>query len=162
MNLARWTRKIVAIPETNIFLFAFLIHFVYEVWQSPYFEFYQMPSLADKINYITHCTVGDGVITVICYWIVSLLQHIPQSKTLWNRYWILSPTWKSILLFISLGWIYTFLSEIYRVQIAKLYGVSILIVPVIGISWLPLIQWVILPPITLFLARIHILGYNQQ
>jgi presenilin-like A22 family membrane protease len=154
MYLPRWTRRIVAIPETNLFLFAFLIHFVYEVRQAPYFDFYEMPSLADKVNYINHCTVGDGIITVICYWILSLLRR--------DQRWIFKPTWKLTILFTGLAWIYTFFSEIYRVQVAKVYGVSVLVVPGLGISWLPLIQWVILPPITLFLARRHILGYNQQ
>lgn len=54
--------RILAAPETNLFLFAFLLHFVYEVWESPYFDFYAMPSLSDKVDYITHCTIGDGVI----------------------------------------------------------------------------------------------------
>ena len=153
MREAKLAIQIFTAPETNLFLFAFLVNFVYEVWQSPYFEFYQMPSLADKVNYINHCTVGDGIITVICYWILGLLQR--------DRHWIFAPTWKLTLLFTSLGWIYTLVSEIYRVQVAKLYGVSVLVVPSMGISWLPLLQWVILPPIVLFLTRRQMLGYRN-
>jgi len=150
MRIAKLIVKFSSLPEINLFLFGFLINFVYEVWQSPYFEFYQMPSLADKINYITHCTVGDGVIIIICYWIVSLLQR--------DRLWILKPTWKLLLIFTSLSWIYTFISEIYRVRVAKLYGVSVLLVPGIGISWLPLLQWLILPPIIIFVTKRQLLG----
>ncbi|MEA5625199.1 hypothetical protein [Nostoc sp. UHCC 0251] len=151
--LANWVVWILAAPETNLFLFSFLFHFVYEVWQSPYFDFYQMPSLADKVNYITHCTVGDGIITVICYWLISW----------WcRRYWILRPTWKLTILFTGLGWLYTFSSEIYRVHIAKLYSVSALAVPGVGISWLPLLQWVILPPLVLSFARRYMLGYRNS
>jgi hypothetical protein len=153
MRRAKLAVQILAAPETNLFLFAFLVNFVYEVWQSPYFEFYRMPSLADKVNYITHCTVGDGIITVISYSILSLLRR--------DRDWIFTPTWKLTLLFASLGWIYTLVSEIYRVQVAKLYGVSVLVVPSVGISWLPLLQWMILPPIVLFLARRQMLGYRN-
>lgn len=66
----QWITRILAAPETNLFLFAFILHFVrelavYKVWESPYFGFYAMPFLSDKVNYITHCTVEDGVITVI-------------------------------------------------------------------------------------------------
>jgi len=152
--LTQWIDKILAAPETNLFLFAFLLHFVYEVWESPYFDFYAMPSLSDKVNYMTHCTVGDGVITVISGLIVAGLCR--------SRKWILRNTWKSTLLFTALGWIYTLISEIYRVHIAKLYGVSMLIVPVINISWLPLLQWIILPPLILYMAKRHILGYGQE
>jgi hypothetical protein len=143
--LTQWIDRILSAPETNLFLFAFLLHFVYEVWESPYFDFYAMPSLSDKVNYITHCTVGDGVITVVSGWMVAGLY-----------------TWKSTLLFTALGWIYTLISEIYRVHIAKLYGVSMLIVPVINISWLPLLQWVILPPLILYMTKLHMLGYGQE
>ncbi len=38
----------------------FLLNFVYEVWQAPYYEFYRSPSLADKIKDLTHCSFGDG------------------------------------------------------------------------------------------------------
>ncbi len=37
--LTQWIDRILAAPETNLFLFAFLLHFVYEVWESPYFDF---------------------------------------------------------------------------------------------------------------------------
>jgi hypothetical protein len=152
--VSKWIVKIIAAPETNLFLFAFLLNFVYEVWQSPYFDFYNMPSLADKIDYITHCTVGDGVITVLSFWIVSALRG--------SRYWLLKSTWKLTLMFTTLGLIYTFISENYRVQIAKVYGVSILVIPGVGISWLPLLQWAILPSLVLYMTKRHILGYGGK
>lgn len=139
--MSKWIVKIITAPETNLFLFAFLLNFVYEVWQSPYFEFYKMPLLADKIGYITHCTVGDGIVTIFSFWIVSALRG--------SRHWLLNSTWKPRLLFTTLGWIYTFISEIYRVQVAKLYGVSLLAIPGLGIRWLPLLQWAILPSLVL-------------
>jgi hypothetical protein len=152
--MSKWILTIITAPETNLFLFAFLLNFVYEVWQSPYFEFHNMPLLADKIGYITHCTVGDGVITIFSFWIVSALCG--------SRYWLLNSTWKLTLLFTALGWIYTFISEIYRVQIAKLYGVSVLVIPGVGTSWLPLLQWIILPPLVLYVTKRHLLGYGRK
>ena len=65
-------------------------------------------------------------------------------------------------MFTTLGWIYTFISEIYRVQVAKLYGVSILVIPGVGISWLPLLQWVIVPPLVLYMAQRHLMGYKAK
>ena len=114
-SASKWVNRILAAPETNLFLFAFLLNFVYEVWQSPYFDFYDRPTLSEKIAAINHCTFGDGVITVICGLIVAVLYR--------SRYWILQPTWKSTLIFTGLGWSHTFVSEIYRTRIANFYGV---------------------------------------
>lgn len=153
-SVSKGVRHVLAAPETNLFIFAFLLHFVYEVWQSPYFDFYGRPTLAEKIAAINHCTFGDGVITVICGLIVSSLYR--------SRGWILRLTWQSILMFTGLGWGYTFVSEIYRTRIAHLYGVFGLVVPGIGISWLPLLQWFILPPLVLYLSRRQVLGYRKS
>ncbi len=55
----------------------------------------------------------------------------------------------------------TLIIEIYNVRFAKFYGVSALIVPIVGISWLPLLQWTILPPLVLHLARRQMLGLSR-
>ena len=60
----------------------FLLNFVYEVWQAPYYEFYGSPSLADKIKDLTHCSFADGVIILFCSWVVSALVQIAELGTL--------------------------------------------------------------------------------
>ena len=146
--------QILAAPETNLFLFAFLLNFVYEVWQAPYYEFYGSPSLAAKINDLTHCTFGDGVIILVSGWVVSALVR--------SRDWVLHPTWKSTVLFTSIGLLYTLAIETYRVNISKAYGVPVLAIPMLGMSSLALIQWIVLPPSILYLARRHMLGYTEH
>lgn len=108
--------QILAAPETNLFLFAFLLNFVYEVWQAPYYEFYGSPSLAAKINDLTHCTFGDGVIILVSSWVVSALVR--------SRDWVLHPTLKSTVLFTSIGLLYTLAIETYRVNVSSLWGAS--------------------------------------
>jgi hypothetical protein len=44
----------------------------------------------------------------------------------------------------------------------KVYGVPVLAVPVLGMSSLALIQWIVLPPFILDLARRHMLGYTEH
>jgi hypothetical protein len=146
--------QILAAPETNLFLFAFLLNFVYEVWQAPYYEFYNSPSLAAKINNLTHCSFGDGVIILFSSWVVSVLVR--------SRDWVLHPTWKLTVLFTSIGLLYTLVIETYRVNVSKVYGVPVLAVPILGMSALALIQWVVLPPVILYLARRHMLGYSKS
>lgn len=146
--------QILAASETNLFLFAFLLNFVYEVWQAPYYEFYGSPSLADKINDLTHCTFGDGVIILFSSLVVSWLVR--------SRYWVLNPTWKLTLLFTSVGVVITLVLETYRVNVSKAYGVPILAVPGLGISLLAVLQWIVLPPLVLYLARRQMLGYQKS
>jgi hypothetical protein len=145
--------QILAAPETNLFLFAFLLNFVYEVWQAPYYEFYNSPSLAAKINDLTHCSFGDGVIILFSSWVVSVLVR--------SRDWVLHPTLKSTVLFTSIGLLYTLAIETYRVNISKAYGVPVLTIPMLGMSALALIQWIVLPPFILYLARRHMLGFAK-
>jgi hypothetical protein len=145
---------ILAAPETNLFLFAFLLNFVYEVWQSPFYEFYASPSLGDKIIDLTHCAFGDAVIILFSSWVVSALMR--------SRYWLLTPTWKLTFLFTSIGLLITLVIETYRVNISKVYGVPVLAVPILGMSALAIIQWIILPAFILYLARRHMLGYSGQ
>jgi len=146
--------RVLAAPETNLFLFAFLLNFVYEVWQSPFYEFYASPSLGDKVIDLTHCAFGDGVIILFCSWIVSVIMR--------SRYWVLNPTWKLTLLFTSFGLLITLVIETYRVNVSKAYGVPVLAVPMLGMSALAVIQWIVLPAFILYLARRHMLGYSSQ
>ena len=146
--------KILAAPETNLFLFAFLLNFVYEVWQAPYYEFYSSPSLADKVRDLTHCSFGDGVIILVCSWVVSALVR--------SRNWVLHPTPKLTFLFTSIGLAITLVIETYRVNVSQVYGVPVLAVPILGISGLAVIQWIVLPPLILYLARHHIVGYPEK
>jgi hypothetical protein len=146
--------QILAAPETNLFLFAFLLNFVYEVWQAPYYEFYNSPSLADKVRGLTHCSFGDGVIILVCSWVVSALVR--------SRDWVLHPTPKLTFLFTSIGLAITLVIETYRVNVSQVYGVPVLAVPILGMSGLAVIQWIILPPLILYLARRHIVGYPEK
>lgn len=153
-SVSKWVIRFLAMPEANLFLFAFLLNFVYEVWQAPYYEFYGAPSLTDTIKDLTHCSFGDAVIILIGAWVVSLLAH--------SRYWVLNPTRKLTLLFTSVGLVTTLIIETYRVNVSKVYGVPVLAVPGLGMSSLAVLQWIILPPLILAMSRRHLLGYREE
>jgi len=146
--------RILATPEACLFLFAFLLNFVYEVWQAPYYTFYNSPLLVDKIRDLTHCSFGDAVIILICSWVISAIVH--------SRYWILHPTRELVLPFTGVGLLITLVLETYRVNVSKAYGVPVFAVPFLGMSSLAVLQWIILPPLTLYLARRHLLGYQHD
>jgi hypothetical protein len=103
---------------------------------------------------MTHCAFGDGVIILCSSWGVSVLVR--------SRDWVLHPTWKLTVLFTSIGLLSTLAIETYRVNIAQVYGVPILAVPILEMSSLALIQWIVLPPFILYLARRHMRGYTEH
>ena len=152
--ISQWIVRSLATPEANLFIFSFLINFVYEVWQAPYYEFYGNPSFLDKIKDLTHCTFGDGVITLISGWIVSALAR--------SRYWILNPRRKLTLLFTGTGLVITLITETYRVNVSKTYGVPVLAVPGLGMSSLAVVQWIILPPLVLYFARRQMMSWEMD
>ncbi|PSB48929.1 hypothetical protein C7B80_04300 [Cyanosarcina cf. burmensis CCALA 770] len=153
-NISKWIVRVMATPEVNLFIFAFLLNFVYEVWQAPYYEFYGSPSFLDKIKDLTHCTFGDGVIILISNWIVSGLAR--------SRYWVLKPSRKLMLLFTGTGLVITLITETYRVNVSKTYGVPVLAVPGLGMSSLAVVQWIILPPLVLYFARRQMMSWEMD
>jgi hypothetical protein len=148
------TGRLLAAPETNLFLFAFLLNFVYEVWQSPFYEFYASPSLAAKVLDLTHCSFGDGMIILFSSWGVGAFKR--------SRYWLTRPDGRLTALFTAIGLVVTLVIETYRVNVSRSYGVPVLALPILGISALAVIQWIILPPVILYLTRRHMKGYAMD
>jgi len=104
-------KRITSFPELNIAFFSFLLNFVWEVLQTPFFL-----DISDKIKtiiwYRFHCTLGDVMISLGSFWLVALI-----SKT---RTWFLNPTKVRLLLFVAFGVSYTIFSEIKNVSLNKL------------------------------------------
>lgn len=75
---------------------------------------------------------------------------------------MLKPNWRQTLLFTSIGLVVTLVIETYRVNVSRSYGVPMLAVPILGMSTLAVIQWILLPPMILYLARRQMLGYSAH
>jgi len=108
-------KRISISPELNIVVFTFLLNFAWEVLQTPFFI-----DQSFKINtivwYRLHCTFGDVMITLGCFWLVALIFK--------SRVWFLHPNKLNVFLFTAFGIIYTIFSEIKNVTIKNLWGYS--------------------------------------
>jgi hypothetical protein len=139
-------KRVTSLPELNIVFFSFLLNFAWEVLQTPFFL-----DISTEINtiiwYRFHCTLGDVMISLAGFWFVALI-----SKT---RTWFLNPTKVRLLLFVAFGVSYTIFSEIKNVSLNKLWGYSNLmpIIPGIEVGVIPLIQWIIVPLLLVFIVR---------
>jgi hypothetical protein len=150
-NAQRWFLRT---PEVNLVLFAFLVNFVYEVWQTP---FYDIPDRGDPqafVSMLFHCAAGDALISLACFLMVGVFMR--------NRHWILELNLRHIVAFTALGLIATVIIETYRLRVIGAYGVSVFPTPWLGISGFALLQWAVLPCIVLALTRRHLLGYKGE
>lgn len=133
-------------PELRIAVFGFLAAFVWEMWQMP---FYESEGL-DYVRVVRGCTlasIGDAGIMVFAYWIASTFGK--------NRFWLHSPTVKSVAIYLAAGEVITIAVEhiALNVPFGWRYADTMPIVPVIGIGLLPFAMWIIVPCATLALAR---------
>lgn len=139
-------KRLTSLPELNIAFFSFLLNFAWEALQTPFFV-----DISDNINtiiwYRFHCTLGDVMISLGSFWLVALISR--------NRIWFLNPTKGKLLLLVAFGVSYTIFSEIKNVSLNKLWGYSDLmpVIPGIEIGVIPLIQWIIIPPLLVFIVR---------
>jgi len=139
-------KRLTSIPELNIAFFSFLLNFAWEVIQTPFFV-----DISTEVNtiiwYRFHCTLGDVMISLAGFWFVALILR--------SRNWCLNPTKKKLLLFVAFGVSYTIFSEIKNVSLYKLWAYSdfMPVIPYIDVGIVPLIQWIILPPLLVYIVR---------
>lgn len=147
MSLSSLLHRASRNPEANVFLFSFLLNFVWEMWQVP---FYVGMATVDHIQGVRVCTqasFGDAVISVLAFWGGAFAAR--------SRGWILRIRATPVLVFwaigivvtISLEWLATGMLDRWE------YSPGMPRLPVIGTGILPLLQWTLLPAAIIFLVR---------
>jgi hypothetical protein len=145
-DLTKWS--ISRIPELSLISWSFFLNFFWEVVQT-YFYTMKDSAFGTMIYGWIHCTLGDVVITLGSFWLVSIVSH--------NRRWFLRLNRVNFVGFIMVGIIYTFLSEWLNVNIFKSWGYneSMPIIPLIKVGLTPFLQWMVIPPVAILLVRHH-------
>ena len=143
-------RKWLSIPEIQLLMFGLPLELLWEIAQFPLYTVWQEGDWSYILYGLAHCTLGDLLILLIIYWIVALLNH--------SRYWYRSNILVNGSLFTLLGLGYTIYSEIVNVSIKENWDYTELmpIVPVIEIGGMPFMQWVLVPPVLLWLMRMFV------
>ncbi|ADC72135.1 conserved hypothetical protein [Thioalkalivibrio sp. K90mix] len=145
-------RRILAMPEFNVALFAFLLNYPWEFLQVPFFD--DMPTMPhwEAVVFCTRATLGDVLIALAAFWGVAALTR--------NRSWILQPTLRTVLLFVAIGVVITVGLEWHATEIDDRwqYADTMPTLPILGTGLLPLIQWLILPLLLIWLVRRQVRG----
>ena len=169
-------KKIVYSPELFIFLSGFLLNFVWEVSQIPFYAGYFNPfnsgeikfwfgSEAEKITFVQvfwEASLSDAMMILIFYWVVSLI--------FWNRFWFIggdydtkssksrnSPIWGyliSMFLAVSVLAITEYLS-----QVQNWWGYSNIMPKITkNIGLIPLLGMLVTTPLSYVIVRRIFLG----
>jgi hypothetical protein len=123
--------------------FSFIIFATWEWIQTPFFV-----DVTQDINTIVwfriHCTIGDIMILTISILVIGLLFR--------NITWFLKPSKAQLLSVTSISVFYTLFSEYRNVHISENWSYSSLMPKILGIGLIPVIQWILLPAIILYIT----------
>ncbi len=134
-------------PELNLVFFSFLVNFVWEMWQMPYYQDLNLLPTMEVVRVCTQASLGDGIISVIAFWTAAM--------TVSTRRWYLQRRVGAFVVYLLTGVLITIIMEwlatgpLERWQ----YDSAMLRLPPLGTGLLPLLQWIILPPLILALMR---------
>jgi len=132
--------------QIYLFLLAIPLHLIWEVAQIRAYEFPETGLMTDVIGCLLP-TLGDGLMTLIIFW------------TGWAVFrdsrWILKPALKGYLLMFVIGIFLAIIVELNALYLtgAWRYSEQMITISVLGVGLPPLLQMVLLPPITAVLLR---------
>ena len=134
-------------PELNVVIFSFMLNMIWEFWQTPFFTGLAHAHHWDAVVMCTRAALGDALITLLAFWTVS-----GCSKT---RRWVMNPVRWQKLMFTAVGLLVTIALEILATRVLDRwhYAEAMPLVPVIRVGLLPILQWLLLPPLVLWFVR---------
>ncbi len=138
-----------ATPEINLVVFALLLNFPWEVLQAPLFEGMATAPHSAVVGACLQATLGDAVIM--------LLAHASVAAVTRRRRWLLAPSGYEVAGFIAVGVAITavieWLATSGRWAQSWAYSAKMPVIPGIEIGLSPLLQWIVVPLVTLWFVR---------
>ncbi|MBW3570513.1 MAG: hypothetical protein KY467_05360 [Gemmatimonadetes bacterium] len=139
--------RLADLPELNVAFFAFLLNFVWEFLQVPFFRGMAEAPHWEAVQSCTLATVGDAGIALVAFWMVALAAR--------SRSWVIHPTPRQLLGFVAMGVGITMAFEWLATEVLDRwsYAESMPTLPLLGTGLLPILQWIVLPPAIVWLVR---------
>jgi len=138
---------IVGLPELNVAVFSFLLNFVWEMWQIPFFAAIPSEQHWVGVAACTQASFGDAAISLVAFWCVAALAR--------SRWWIINASPFQVVGFVAVGVVITIIFEALATGPFGRwsYAPSMPTLPVLGTGIVPLLQWILLPPLTVWFVR---------
>lgn len=148
--------RLLSTPELQIVVLGLPLELLWEVAQFPLYRVWHEGDWSYILYGLAHCTLGDLFILLAVFWIVALLNR--------NRRWYRDSILLNGSLFTIFGVGYTIYSEIENVRVKGTWEYTELmpVVPLIEIGGMPFLQWVLIPPVLLWLMRLLTLSAGPR
>jgi len=132
------------LPEFQLLVPGGVLSLVWEILQSPFYaDTFTSSWVTVALNRL-HCAGGDVVILLAAFWIVTLR---------WGRSWMRMSCWSPYMAFLALGVVYTAGSEYVNGFVRQSWAYRRWMPTMAGIGLVPLLQWVIVPSVSVQFAR---------
>lgn len=134
----------VNVPELRVAALGLALNAAWEFAHSPLYTDHYGRGLAYLLWTRVHCTVGDVLILLACFWLTALVW---RTRQWWRR------SVQPVVLFTAIGLAYTTASEWFHTTITRAWTYTEAMPRVFGIGVTPLLQWLILPPLLVWCMR---------
>jgi hypothetical protein len=134
-------------PEWIIAIFTFLLSFLWEIQQMPFYQVSNELSCFDRTRNCTLATIGDVGISLTAFWVVAALSK--------SRRWVHQPSRKQISIFTLVGVVITVVFEALATGPLDrwAYAESMPTIPLLGTGLVPLAMWLLVPPLTVWFVK---------
>lgn len=124
---------------------AVALHALWELGQLPGYALWYEPDRWTVVRYVLHCTLGDAFIAATTYLVTAgMLRRMD---------WPASTPWRGGLITVTAGVAYTAISEWINVYVIIRWAYTQTMPLVFGLGLAPLLQWVVVPALTLTILR---------
>lgn len=138
-------------PEWVAALYLFLLHFVWEMLQTPLFAGMATMQHWPATLMCLQATLGDVAIGVAAFCAAAFAQS--------DRGWFLAPRARALAVYIATGIALTIGLELHAIGQGRwAYAAAMPVIPGLRVGLIPIVQWLILPWVVLFLLRRHHAG----
>ena len=135
-------------PWVAIGGFAALLHFPWEMLQAPFYQNLAKAEHWAAVLECGHATLGDAGIALTAYGLTSLLRR--------DRLWLARSSSSAWAVYLLTGLLLTIVLEAINVYVLHRWSYSGHMPMVFGIGLTPLMQWLVLPALNLWLAGRHL------
>lgn len=130
-------------PESWLAIHGFLVAFLWEMFQMPFFDASDLSTWQVTAN-CGLASFGDAGIMVTAYVIASWCMG--------DRHWLSKPSSRSVLVYLATGQAITIGIEIVAVRVSWGWSYSNLMPMALGVGLVPVVMWVLVPLLSLGLA----------
>jgi hypothetical protein len=145
--------QLAAVPELNVWFFAFLVNYPWEFLQAPWYR--TVPDMRhwEAVKFCSWAAVGDGVLAVVAFWVVA-------GFAVSSRSWIRRPTVRTVAGFVLAAEAMTVAIEWLATEVWQRwsYAPDMPTLPLVGAGVAPLLQWLLLPPLVVAIVRRQLQG----